>query len=345
MRILKVRNVHQALPRGLELLDQIGVARESRAGDVLYGGPVTTVYTHPLERVIFWPERDANPFFHLYESLWMILGRQDTAGPARYVKRMGSFSDDGVKFHGAYGHRWRFHFRKDQLTEIMEILIKNPDDRRCVLQMWDATVDLGKNGLDFPCNTIATFQRGIHGELNLTVFCRSNDIVWGAYGANAVQFGTLLEFMAIGIGCPVGTYTQISVNWHGYVSTLNSVSRLRPDKYGFVANPYIYGSPSDRVQVVSMPNDYDQLVSSIHKLVDAADQDFREHTFGDFFINGELDPWVEMVYHVLKAHTHYKAGKIDTAIKQLNATGLLNADWVVASREWLQRRQMKQTLR
>src|ERR1017187_3661662 len=107
MRILHVRNVHEALPRALALLEQEGVERPSRNGPVLLGPSVTTVYERPCERVIFWPERDANPYFHLYEALWMLAGRDGIAGPARYAKQIREYSDDGVVLHGAYGDRWR----------------------------------------------------------------------------------------------------------------------------------------------------------------------------------------------------------------------------------------------
>jgi hypothetical protein len=47
----------------------------SRAGDVLVAPhPVMSVTSIPTERVLFDPARDANPFFHLFESLWMLAG-------------------------------------------------------------------------------------------------------------------------------------------------------------------------------------------------------------------------------------------------------------------------------
>ena len=104
MKVLSVRNVHEALPRALKLLQQQGIERPSRNGPVLQAPwPVTTVYQNPLERVVFWPERDANPFFHLYESLWMLAGRNDIAPLTRYAKNMANYSDDGETQHGAYG--------------------------------------------------------------------------------------------------------------------------------------------------------------------------------------------------------------------------------------------------
>jgi hypothetical protein len=88
--------------------------------------------------------------------------------------------------------------------------------------MWDCQSD-GKNdlltamtgGKDVPCNTHCYFDaRG--GQVNMTVCCRSNDIVWGAYGANAVHFAFLLEYIASVVGLPAGEYRQLSNNYHCY---------------------------------------------------------------------------------------------------------------------------------
>ena len=83
--------------------------------------------------------------------------------------------------------------------------------------MWDAHVDLGVASKDIPCNTHAYFLIN-NGRLDMTVCNRSNDIVWGCYGANAVHFSILQEYMAALIGVPVGRYWQISNNWHLYLN-------------------------------------------------------------------------------------------------------------------------------
>ena len=108
--------------------------------------------------------------------------------------------------------------------------------------MWDAWEDLDRKGKDVPCNMIATVQRDSEGALDLTVFCRSNDIIWGCYGANAVHFSFLLEYLARRIGCPVGTYHQVSVNWHAYVDTLEKLRNLpRPSYTTRRLSPYEAG--------------------------------------------------------------------------------------------------------
>lgn len=159
---LQYRNVNDAF-RGLiwvfkNLSDR--PARGSRDGDVIQvPGPVTITYYRPRERVLFNLARDANPFFHLYESLWMLAGRNELEPMTHYVKGFGRFSDDGETINGAYGYRWRHGrnvFRSppvDQLQAIANHLRANPNSRRAVLQMWNVEDDLLKIGDVYRCLT------------------------------------------------------------------------------------------------------------------------------------------------------------------------------------------------
>ena len=68
---------------------------------------------------------------------------------------------------------------------------------------------------DIPCNLMVTFDlRNSH--LNMTVFNRSNDVIWGLYGANAVHFSYLQEYMASRLRYPMGEYRHFSNNFHMY---------------------------------------------------------------------------------------------------------------------------------
>jgi hypothetical protein len=304
--------------------------------------------------VLFHPERDANPFFHLYESLWMLAGRNDVAGPLKYAKQMAAYSDDGETFWGAYGWRWRRAFpgagignyAADQLRSIAEALRKNPEDRRQVLQMWHSEKDLAAVGKDVPCNLTATFQTSYDGKLDLVVFNRSNDIVWGCYGANAVHFSFLQEYMARWVGLPVGTYTQVSVNWHGYLNTLAPLSGLRPGELDYIGNPYtalLYPATGQvtipKAKVVPMPDDIKWVDALIGDALAAAD------------INGliNLPPgtqseWGKMIWLVLAAHEEYRRHsapeRFGRALDVLSR-GDQQADWIVAAREWVLRREIR----
>ena len=305
MRVIHTANVHTALPEAIKLLSEIGVERDSRVGRVLVSPePVATVYQQPTQRLTFWEERDVNTAFLVYEALWMLAGRNDIKPLKRYVNTFDRYSDDGATMPGAYGYRWRRHLGFDQLPRIAEALTKNPDDRRCVLQIWDSRTDLGVNTNDAPCNDTVTFQRGADGALNMVVFCRSNDIVWGAYFANAFHFSVLHEYMARWIGCAIGTYTQISVNWHGYLETFNPLRDLgERTRY----NPY--ASREVEVTLIEMRRGARAFDGVVNDILSLADAEILGEMSG-FYVgsaDGTLeDPFLRSCYYVLWAHELYR---------------------------------------
>lgn len=165
---LKTRNVNSAFKELIEVFTKQSINHEpeivkekTRNGNVLkIEEPVTITYSHPRERVLINKSRNANPFFHLYESLWMLAGRNDIAPLAVYNKKMLDFSDDGKTQNGAYGYRWRNAFHEavmgsgwsqrsgwsqsDQLDILVKHLQQQPNSRRAVLQMWNVDDDLLK---------------------------------------------------------------------------------------------------------------------------------------------------------------------------------------------------------
>lgn len=223
MHTLTGRNINTIWPMALTLLRSGGVklAPSRNGGVVKMNVPVTTCYLNPMERVLFDPIRDANPFFHLAEALWMIGGRRDVAFVEQFAKRMRDFSDDGVNFHGAYGFRWRRSFLFDQLNALVSLLAADPGSRRAMLSIWDPAKDLGTTSVDLPCNVMVKFSIEDDG-LRALVFNRSNDVIWGAYGANVVQFSMLQEYLAMRLGVGVGPLWQVSSDWHAYRAVLEA---------------------------------------------------------------------------------------------------------------------------
>jgi len=335
MHVIETRNVHEALPEVMRYLQEHGEGRESRNGPVLKApGPVTIVYERPTERVMFWPQRDANPFFHLLEAMWMLCGRNDVAFPASIIGTMRNFSDNGVTYNGAYGHRWRSHFGYDQLSTIASALRENPDCRRQVLTMWDPWLDLGLESKDLPCNTQAYFSIS-GGVLNMMVTNRSNDAVWGALGANAVHFSVLLEYMAAKIGVPVGTYWQVTNNLHLYLDNHRDLMEEMAKK----AWPSTQSESPYLMEVVKTT-----------PLIPRGDVHRFEQDLGvlldDGLLLGMTDPFIRKVAApMLMALRAYKANeapeKFDAArgilLKGMDQDG----DWAAASLDWINRRERK----
>ncbi len=342
------------------MLSNIGVLRNTRNGDAIVSPhPVTTVYSRPAERLAFWPQRDTNIAFLVYEALWLLAGRDDVAPLTRYISEFGRYSDDGKTLWGSYGARWRTAFGRDQLQIIIERLTRDPDDRRCVLAMWDPPRDLGGSMADHPCNTHAYVTRNAQGDLDLTVCNRSNDIVWGAYFANAFSFSVLQEYLAAAIGCGVGTYYQVSNNYHCYqpqFEELKELPRLALDR-GVFSVPTKVACPYEQGHVVAIPLLADgftgdaaaALDGQIRAVLVVADTDFRSGRAAPsslFYANGVLMPFFAHAYAVLHAHHLWRTlaapERFERAIEAL-AWQELNqrCDWVVAMRQWLQRRQAR----
>lgn len=345
MRTFVVRNVTEALETGLIHIRRDGVLQQTRNGPALvYPCPVTTVYERPRERVLTSHARDANPFFHFFESLWMLAGQCDGRFLNRFVKDFTDrYSDDGVTLHGAYGYRWREQWG-DQLSVIIDRLRDDPTDRRSVLQIWSAELDLGKSSRDLPCNTIVFFSVSCEEsqtlepsrpELNMTVCNRSNDIIWGAYGANAVHFSMLQEYVAASVGVNVGKYWQISNNWHAYLETLDSLEeKYKALKFYDFSDPYGFWTkdPVEPYPLMSEPReiwDQDLLIFvSQGPIVGMRDPFFRR------VATPMWHAWSEW-----KRSDRPKEDRITTAVEILQQCAA--SDWRKAAVEWLERRREK----
>lgn len=334
MKVLTTHNVQTALPLGIDYLSTHGVWVDTRNGKALVSPePVTTHYLNPTQRVIFWAARDANPFFHIYEAMWMLLGRNDVESVAGFAKQMREYSDDGKTLAGAYGYRWRKYFGANNLRTCITQLQLNPSDRRVILGMYDPKhdPDLALEGKkDIPCNLSAKFSKNpTTGCLDMTVFNRSNDIVWGAYGANAVHFSFLQEYVAITTGMEVGNYWQVSADFHIYEDHYNKLKDLPkaiPELPMNTYNPYRL-HPSPKHPLMSVPESHwlDQLAICL--------DDIGPYEF--------TDPWIKNVlYPVLSAHKYYKSRKGEE--RYIGALNLLtkceNWDWYRACAEWINRR-------
>ena len=336
MQVIRARNVNDALVKGVALMRQASLKQESRAGATLEAHePVCTVYERPLERVLFDQVRDANPYFHLMEALWMLAGRRDVAWLSRFNKRMETYSDDGIVFNAAYGYRWRNQFQlkaepatTDQLTAIVKLLRADPDSRRAVLQIWDAQADLGVSSKDLACNTQAMFKVR-DGRLNMIITNRSNDLVWGCYGANAVQFATLLEYMAARIGVAPGVYRQMSDSYHAYEDTWPKVADIA-ERYA--GDPYERGE----VSVFPLVADPDIFDSELERWM-GADTASMSHAQWESERGNWRNPFfLQVATPVFNSWFAYKKKDRAAALGWLECCAA--SDWRRACQEWLERR-------
>lgn len=351
MYVISGRNINHVWPLAL-MHTRDGIRnstvwrRESRNGPVLeFNEPVTSVYHQPEECVLFDPKRDANPFFHLFEFLWIVAGRYDVRFLKHFVRRMGDYSDDGKMFYGSYGRRL-----EGAIELCINRLRKNPDDRRAVAPIYWPD-DTQYEGKDMPCNIAAMFKVR-NGALTLTVANRSNDMVYGAYGANVVQFGLLTAYAALAAGYEIGPYSQVSDSLHLYLEDPKSASCLNATD-AYPRDPY------EQRLVRFIPfftrgdlNGRDRWIddlASFFRFWDhegpIGDAPAKEHLRCVLDPDGFRTPWWNSVaLPMWNAHCYFRAGDIESALYTLGPNRPApEVDWHVAARQWLLRRLTKRT--
>lgn len=333
MYVIEAENVNDALSQGISLMIREGEYLSSRGGLTMeVPFPVATVYKKPWERVLISKSRDANPFFHLMESLWILFGREDVKFLTEFNKRMADYSDNGQVFNAPYGYRMRngIGFTHDQLATVIETLREDTHSRQAVLQIWDDT-DLTIKTKDKACNMSVVFRIRDDGKLHMIVYNRSNDMIWGAYGANVVQFSMLMEYVAAHLGLPLGHYTQVSNSYHVYLEGPGGElwESLQTD-FEHGENPY------ERV--------YEQTYMT------CADMPAFEHDLAQFFAVydqfglkeiGEITYWQSTYFNhvvlpVLSIYLLYKDKGANIALQFTDR--IMSDDWKMACEDWLQKR-------
>lgn len=361
MYVVQAYHPDHALAVAMSRIVALGVSKPSRNGPVLrFDKPVTTEWLTPMQRVSFSTVRDANPFLHVIESMWMLNGNNDVATMGYYAKQMLQYTDDGETLNGAYGFRWRKHFGYDQLDTVIAELRKNPESRRCVISMWDGSREfykgedswavkresdlLNQKSKDLPCNT-AIYVDASLGQLDITVTNRSNDMIWGAYGANAVHFAFLQEYIANKLGIPVGTYYQMSNNLHIYTEFDITKRFLSKDEDGYVEvagaleYPEMYGNRD--ADPLSLNAASEHFETELHDFVQrCTTQKIAHEGYENPFLNYVAMP-------MARSYNMHKAGDTEAAIAyltymkqclQLDQPGSQPNDWLTAGILWLNRR-------
>lgn len=116
--------------------------------------------------VVLCPLRKLSYTFLAAEALWILAGDDTVQGIAPYNPNIAQFSDDGVRFFGAYGPRI-----VQQLDYVIGKLVEDKDTRQAGLVTWRINPPQTK---DVPC-TIAMFFSIRNNELHCDVFMRSSD--------------------------------------------------------------------------------------------------------------------------------------------------------------------------
>lgn len=179
--------------------------------------------TNPRRRLVDVPPvRVLNPAFAVAEAVWILSGSDDP-WIYEYNGALGQFADDGILM-GAYGPRMRgWGGCVDQLDQVRQLLMADPDSRRAIIQLFDPGRDF-RGHRDVPCTLGYRFYLRA-GSLHMHTSMRSQDL-WLGFGYDLFTATLLQELLAGWLGVSVGEYHHHVDSLHLYDTVLDDAARL-----------------------------------------------------------------------------------------------------------------------
>jgi len=332
-----VKNINQSLIELSKKLIEFGVERETRGFKCFeLPEPVMIKITNPCDRFITIPERKWNKVLPFAETAWILLGINSLEFPGSYVKNLYNFSDDGEFMRAGYGTRIRAYtgnnsdykinnpFNRnifsgstsvtDQLRYVIESFKRDANSRQMIIEIGDPAKDsFDENGnlkttKDYPCTRLLNFQLR-SGKLDLTVYIRSNDHIWGAHAVNITNFTLIQEIVSRIIGVEIGNYYHIANNYHYYEDKRDLVEKISNlNSYDYQGSYFEY--PKTEMSLEKFDDMLYWLYSYENYLRTSGADEIHESHFIDPFFND----WARVFYNY---HTKQKTEFINPILNKL----------------------------
>ena len=190
--------------------------------------------------------RDISMFYLLGEWMWYLSGRNDVDFISVFGKMWRGLSDDGKTNNSAYGYLMQKAFGFDQISKVIELLKKDPDSRRAVININTPNVNVIETK-DEPC-TIALQYFIRNGKLYATTVMRSNDLYLG-FPYDVAFFTELQKMIAFRVGVEYGTYTHIANSLHMYDRDVDKIKAImeNPVENNYTINRENFHSNYDKI--------------------------------------------------------------------------------------------------
>ncbi len=161
----------------------------------------------------------------IHELLWFLQGDSNI----RYLTENGvsiwdEWADEDGELGPIYGVQWRSWPTPsgdtiDQISEVVELLQKDPDSRRILVSAWNAA-DIDKMAIP-PCHTMFQFYVA-DGKLSCQLYQRSADIFLGV-PFNIASYALLTHMLAQQCDFKVGDFIWTGGDCHLYLNHLEQV--------------------------------------------------------------------------------------------------------------------------
>lgn len=169
----------------------------------------------------------------LAELIWYFSGSNSTEFIGQFGDMWNKISDDGVTNNSAYGFILKEKYDFDQIEKIIELLKKDSNSRRAVLNINSANKNVIETK-DEPCTISIQFILR-NGYLNMTTVMRSNDLYFGL-PYDAIFFTELQKYIACRLNCDIGWWTHFVGSMHIYERDIKKLSNLKNDDVSYKVN-------------------------------------------------------------------------------------------------------------
>jgi thymidylate synthase len=218
-RTIIADNVDEAFIEWYENLSEMNLSDNSRDGDIV-GECINaiTVIKDPTRNIMKNKIRNLSMRYAIGEMLWYLSGNNNLREIQKYSCGWDRMSDNGVTVNSNYGYCIKRKFGFDQWEFVKNELEKNPNSRRAVIHIKDASY---KESKDINCTVCLQFFIR-NNKLYMTTYMRSNDL-WMGFPYDVFQFTNMQVLMSMELGVELGTYTHIAGSLHLYKRNLVKV--------------------------------------------------------------------------------------------------------------------------
>ena len=160
--------------------------------------------------------------FAAAEAAWILSGDNRVSTIAPYASHISQFSDDGLRFFGAYGVKV-----VDQLPYVCEALAKDPDTRQAVINIWRESPRPSK---DIPC-TLSLQWLIRDGSLHCLDTMRSSD-AWLGWPYDVINMSLISAYIRLvlktryGVEVGLGDLTLTAGSQHLYADNWPAVQKI-----------------------------------------------------------------------------------------------------------------------
>lgn len=209
MIVIENNNIKEVYSEAVNRL----LSQEEMIGNTKELNNCCLIVHNPSTKNICFGKRKPSLKYLAGELQWYWSGDNSCEEIGKYASMWLKLTDDGKTNNSAYGYILFKKYGFNQLEQIIELLKKDRNSRRAVLNLSDPTINRITTK-DMQCTMSLQFL--IRGdELQETVYMRSNDIYFG-FPYDYAFFVSIGEYIAKQLNLKLGLYTHHATSLHMY---------------------------------------------------------------------------------------------------------------------------------